>query len=360
MRIITLRNYAKFNPVLEILGRDPVSGRHFVSTVLMNISHYDLVTVERTGGALPLAGGGALQDALKIEMSATSAGHLGRALSQKDEGAPAGDNAEGAQAGGDMSGDAECAKELVALQSAASVPVDMANLAAKAWERTCRHCGSVLPVKISVLKRIPFEAGLGGGSGNAAAVFIALARLFELDITPDEMGFLGAEVGADVPFFFSGGMMQGENFGELLTDLGEPPEMGALVLKPVCGSKTGEAYSTVAEMLGLSDGICRSARSTRRFADAVKSGEDCYPFIRNDFDALLMKSREIGETFGWIQKTMPERVVLAGSGSAVVGIYKSTPPAEYASRAMRELDGKLECAFVASAAPQGIEVVDWE
>lgn len=339
MRKITLKNYAKFNPVLEILGRDPDSGRHFVSTVLMSISHYDLVTVERTGDPVPLpesghAHEGAPPEWLTLVISATAAGHM--------------------TGGGDSAG------ELAALESASRLPKDMSNLAARAWARTCEHCGAALPVKIRILKRIPFAAGLGGGSGNAAAVFIALARLFDLNVTPAEIGFLAAEIGCDVPFFLSGGMMLGENFGELLTDLGEPPEMGLLVLKPAFGSNTGEAYSAAAEMLGITDGICRAARTTRGFVNAAMRGESVFSYIRNDFDALSMRSREAGELIGWLQRALPEKVLVAGSGSAIAGVFGNMPKPELAAKAMTELGEKLECSFVARPVSQGIEVVDWK
>ncbi len=356
MRIITLKNYAKFNPVLEILGRDPDSGRHFVSTVLISISHFDLVTVERTGepSVLPDGGfpaGGGLPEALEIELSETSEGHFAQELLP---------NGGGTQTAGDSSGNSNGSAKLVALRSASGLPADMTNLAAMAWERTCKHCGAILPVKIAILKRIPFAAGLDGGSGNAAAVFIALARLFDLNVTPAEIGFLAAETGCDVPFFLSGGMMLGENFGEFLTDLGEPPEMGLLVLKPAYGSNTGEAYGAAAEMLGITGGMCRAARTTRGFINAAAGGGNVFPFIRNDFDALSMRSKEAGELIGWLQKALPEKVVVAGSGSAIAGIFRNMPEPELAAKAMNELGGSLECAFVARPVSQGIEVVDWK
>lgn len=338
MRLITLKSFAKFNPVLEVLGRDPMTGRHFISTILVNLDHFDLVTVERTGdpSALSNAGFGAesgLPDEPEIISGSDTTGHL---VDPED-------------------------KELTCLESAAaSIPLDITNTVAKACKELGSAIGMHLPVSIRLLKRIPVEAGLGGGSGNAAAVLIALVKLFDLDISAEEVAHISANVGTDVPFFLAGGIMIGEHFGEMLTDLGDHPEFHVLVLKPVQGSHTSEAYSAIADLLQLSDGMCRTARTTRSFRTALKGRRDTFQHMRNDFDLYMLRSEVTGSLFAYLQKMHAERVIVAGSGSAVAGIFKEKPAGDLTTEAFSELGDILECAFIARTAPQGIEVVDWE
>lgn len=337
MRRITLKNFAKFNPVLEILGKDAGTGMHFVSTIIASIDHFDLVTVERTGESRRWQAEALRDDALPRELEF---------VLDRDTEAHLVEHVD---------------RELTALQSASDkLPTDMRNIAARAWRAVCESVEQALPARIRILKRIPVSAGLGGGSGNAACVLVALARLFDLDITSHELAKLAAVLGADVPFFLSGGLMYGGHYGEEVADLGECPEFSALVLKPHSGSDTGDAYREVDGILGLDEGMSRSPRTTRGFITALRQGRDIFPHIRNDFDACVMRKRETGALFGWLQKRHADRVLVAGSGSAVVGVYRNPPSPSLMLAAMNELDDILECGFIARPVPQAIEVVDWE
>jgi len=88
---------------------------------------------------------------------------------------------------------------------------------------------------ISVLKRIPMGAGLGGGSSDAATCLVALNRLWELDLPVDELAALGLKLGADVPVFVRGRAAWAEGVGERLTPLyppHAPAELNYLIVKP--------------------------------------------------------------------------------------------------------------------------------
>ena len=80
-------------------------------------------------------------------------------------------------------------------------------------------------LKISLTKRIPIGAGLGGGSGNAAGVLVALNELWKLDIEPDELNVLAGEIGSDVPYCVGGGTALATSRGEELTPLPAPDDM---------------------------------------------------------------------------------------------------------------------------------------
>ena len=88
---------------------------------------------------------------------------------------------------------------------------------------------------ISVLKRIPMGAGLGGGSSDAATCLVALNRLWDLNLPVDELAALGLKLGADVPVFVRGRASWAEGVGERLTPLYPPlapDERNYLIIKP--------------------------------------------------------------------------------------------------------------------------------
>src|SRR5688572_21556433 len=95
---------------------------------------------------------------------------------------------------------------------AADLPLDDSNLvwrAAEALWRSLRRSGSVRGVGIRLLKQIPLQAGLGGGSSDAAATLLALTRLWRVPVRPSQVTDVAATLGADVPFFLSGGTALG-------------------------------------------------------------------------------------------------------------------------------------------------------
>src|SRR5687767_153946 len=88
----------------------------------------------------------------------------------------------------------------------AGVPLDRSNLiwhAAEALWRALRRNGPVRDIVVRLHKRIPLQAGLGGGSANAAAALLALARAWRVPVRPNQLTDVAASLGADVPFFLS-------------------------------------------------------------------------------------------------------------------------------------------------------------
>jgi 4-diphosphocytidyl-2-C-methyl-D-erythritol kinase len=93
------------------------------------------------------------------------------------------------------------------------------NLAYRAAILLQDYVGFNLNVEISVDKKIPVAAGLGGGSSNAAATLVGLNHLFELGLSSQELANLAVKLGADVPFFIRGGLQLGTGYGEILSPL---------------------------------------------------------------------------------------------------------------------------------------------
>jgi 4-diphosphocytidyl-2-C-methyl-D-erythritol kinase len=105
--------------------------------------------------------------------------------------------------------------------------------------------GSALGADISVRKRIPMGAGLGGGSSDAATCLRVLNRLWGIDLLPKELAAIGLKLGADVPVFVGGHAAFGEGVGERLTPLYPPlapPEVNYLIIKPNVFVRTHDVF----------------------------------------------------------------------------------------------------------------------
>jgi len=146
---------------------------------------------------------------------------------------------------------------------AAGVPLDDANLvwrAAQALWRALRRAGSVRDVLIRLQKQIPLQAGLGGGSGDAAAALIGLARLWNVPVRPPQLTDVAATLGADVPFFLSGGTALGLGRGDEVYPLADLPRHWIVLLVPGFGVSTADAYSWYDSERDLARGVGLSPR----------------------------------------------------------------------------------------------------
>ncbi len=95
---------------------------------------------------------------------------------------------------------------------------------------------------IQVRKKIPPGSGLGGGSSNAAVIMMFIVDYFSLKVSKNELIELGMKIGADIPFFFTGGTMLGEGIGEILTSIDEPAIESIAVLMPGLHISTGDIF----------------------------------------------------------------------------------------------------------------------
>ena len=128
----------------------------------------------------------------------------------------------------------------------AGVPLDQSNLvwrAAEALWRSLRRPAPVRDVTIRLHKRIPLQAGLGGGSANGAATLLALARLWRVPVRANQLTDIAATLGADVPFFLSGGTALGLGRGDEVYPLADLPRHWIVLLIPGFGVSTADAYA---------------------------------------------------------------------------------------------------------------------
>ena len=116
------------------------------------------------------------------------------------------------------------------------------NLALKALRAVQENTGCKAGAAIHLLKRVPIQAGLGGGSADAAAMLVGLNRFWDLRLTQEELLQIGATLGSDVPFLLQGGTARGTGRGEILTYGKSPDPHWLLLVKPKVSVSTAAAY----------------------------------------------------------------------------------------------------------------------
>ena len=119
------------------------------------------------------------------------------------------------------------------------------NTAYKAAVAFMEYTGIKKGVKLTVNKHIPQQAGMGGGSADAAGVLVALDHLFKTNLTTEQLCKIGLTVGADVPFCVMGGTAYVTGIGEEIRPLPSLPDCHIVIAQPAEGISTKEAYAAV-------------------------------------------------------------------------------------------------------------------
>lgn len=281
---VTLREgaFAKINLTLDVLGKRP-DGYHDIQSVMQTISIRDDVEVE-VGTAKPWT--------------------------------------------------LSCDKE--------DVPQDSSNLAWKAAEMFCRAAKrDPEGVAIRITKRIPTQAGLGGGSADAAAVLRALNRHYDYPFSIYALAELGAEVGSDVPFCTLGGTVLCQGRGERLRKLPDLPETLFVVCKPDFPVSTPELYRRLDETA-----IARRPDHTAMEAGIVQgdvgaiAGQLCNVFepVVTEKHLELNYIKSLMNSYGALGFAM------SGSGPSV---YAIAPSFEYAAVICTMLKDNYPQVFIA-------------
>jgi 4-diphosphocytidyl-2-C-methyl-D-erythritol kinase len=207
------------------------------------------------------------------------------------------------------------------------VPLDDTNLAWKAaaalWRALGRQ-GDVCDTVIAIEKKIPVEAGLGGGSADAAAALVGLARLWggaPLTLLRD----LAMSIGADVPFFLSGGTALGLGRGEEIYPLVDLPTHFVAIVRPPFGVSTAEAYGWYDEdrAAGLRDRHELQLLPVPWPSRAAQMVNDLEPpVVRRHPEITTLKAR--------LKEAGAVAAAMSGSGSAVFGLFRTRAAAERA------------------------------
>lgn len=228
----------------------------------------------------------------------------------------------------------ETARERLLLTcTAPEIPVDERNLILRAAAAMKKRYGLHRGAMIHLDKRIPAEGGLGGGSSNAAVALLGLASLWQVETNKDELCLIGAGLGADVPFFFTGGTALGTGLGTEITPLPEVTAGHLLIVTPNEKVATAEAYSALnAPALTKPEGdtILPISRADEHFADSFPAA------LHNDFERVIFRLKpEVERAKASLIQAGASHALMTGSGSSIFGIFENQEMLERAEAELR-------------------------
>ena len=268
---VSLPAFAKINLDLRILGTR-ADGYHDLRTIFQSLALFDTVTVTRRRGPLAIV----------------------------------------------------CDQE--------DIPTDRRNLVWKAASLLHRvatgKATAPQGVSIDLRKRIPAEAGLGGGSADAAMTLLALNKLWKMELDLATLSRIGARLGADIPYFLVGGTSLGLGRGDDIYPLADLPTVHVVILRPGFGVSTADAYLWFDE---------ESRRATREPAPRpFPAGWPSWAAtLRNDLEAPVVRHHP---AIARIRQSLLDAganfAAMSGSGSAVFGLFER---AEAARRTANDL-----------------------
>ena len=224
-----------------------------------------------------------------------------------------------------------------------SLPTDEGNIAvraAAAFQRAFPGCAPA-SVTIPLWKRLPHQAGLGGGSSDAAAVLRALRDRWHPALPDADLRALGATLGSDVPLFLHDGPVRMRGRGDIVAPLGVPlPDLYGVFVKPAVGVPTGPAYQWLDALTDRQPG-----RATDRLLEVLRSDSPAIDAIGaalgNDFEAAVLPAvPEVAEAHHAVADAGAVRALLCGSGSCVFGLARDAAHADQLTRALGD-DGRF-------------------
>ena len=207
----------------------------------------------------------------------------------------------------------EIADEFAFLQDGIEVdclPTD--NLIYKVYQRMQEHFPQIGNVRIRFKKNIPFGAGLGGGSSDAAHMAIALNELFQLRLTQKQLAEEVRPLGADCPFFIYNTPCYAEGIGDKLTPISlDLSGMRLVMIKPDCGVSTKEAYAGI------------KPKGSSELFKVVQNGSELFKEATNDFeDTVFVAHPEIAQIKQRLLDAGAVYAAMSGSGSTVFGLFE--------------------------------------
>jgi 4-diphosphocytidyl-2-C-methyl-D-erythritol kinase len=229
------------------------------------------------------------------------------------------------------------------------IPVDESNLIHRAAIALRTQYGIQKGASIHLEKVIPVEGGLGGGSSNAAIALLGLSYLWSIKTNKRELMLTGASLGADVPFFLTGGTALGTGLGADVRPIDEVWARHLLIVKPESKVSTADAYKALnapALTKADSDTILSISCADAQFTDFHPDA------LHNDFEPVVFHLKpEIERAKITLLRAGARLALLAGSGSSVFGVFENEEAQVRAVDALREERGwrVFRCATVSRA-----------
>ena len=194
---------------------------------------------------------------------------------------------------------------------------DQSNLCVIAYNHM-KDLYGIKGINIVLTKNISRGSGLGSGSSNAAAVLKSISKIYDLNVSFEDMIEIGSKIGADVPFFIKGGTQIGEGIGEKLIGLKSAIKGWYLIITPDLHIDTKWAYSQLKNILN-------NGPLTTKFSDLFSEkiiDLDTIKFFENDFESVVFPTYpEIGAIKKELLSLGAKFASLSGSGSTVFGIF---------------------------------------
>jgi 4-diphosphocytidyl-2-C-methyl-D-erythritol kinase len=206
---------------------------------------------------------------------------------------------------------------------------DESNLIMRATRLVEQECGFQADIRIKLKKNIPIAAGLGGGSADAAAVLMALNRIFGLKKSRSELISWGSQLGSDIPFFLGESCALGQGRGEILRPQSCYRDWWAVLICPRIAVSAREIYGALDLTDHPSDGDTPLCLDGVGFFRAIGR-------LRNDLEETVVeRAPVVAHWRGQLATLGAQGSFVSGSGPTVVGVFDAAPGEELIAKLRR-------------------------
>jgi 4-diphosphocytidyl-2-C-methyl-D-erythritol kinase len=219
-----------------------------------------------------------------------------------------------------------------------TLPTDSSNIVYKAAKAFFNYFKIDKGIKIYLKKVIPVSAGLGGGSSDAAATLIAMTKLYNVNTNKYELEQIASKLGADVPFFLTGGTALCEGIGNIVTPLKSLKNLNVILVNPGFGVNTANVYKKVKLPLTNRHEITKiRIRISDGFFNTNEAFKDCFnrleDFVLPDYPEII-RIKDTLNSLGCVS-------LMSGSGATVFGLLDTTAKLEYIKTALTKYNWKF-------------------
>lgn len=222
-------------------------------------------------------------------------------------------------------------KEITITCSDDKIPCDIRNIAFKAALLFLDYTGIESGINIHIEKKIPSQAGLGGGSSDGAAVLYALNSIFETNMPIYQLAELGGKISADTAFFIYGGTAYVRGIGEKISAIRSIPPVNLVIAKGKAGISTPEAYKSIDKLVNPEH------PQTQKLLNAIDKGKflkKC-SYCENIFEQVT-QTRDVFDLKKFMLDSGAEKAIMSGSGSSVFGIFEDEKTARMCEKNLQK------------------------
>jgi 4-diphosphocytidyl-2-C-methyl-D-erythritol kinase len=214
--------------------------------------------------------------------------------------------------------------------------MDETNLVYRAAKLLRDKTGCQKGACITLDKRLPLAAGLGGGSSNAALTLLALCKIWDLAVRPAELFALGSQLGADVPFFLLGGTCLGVGRGDEVYPTTEFHAPYLLLINAGVAIPTREVYANLPGVLTAPNPMHKMPTSLQAAYAAMGKVSSLFPMLHNDLESsVLPRYPLLAEIKARLLALRASGTLMSGSGSTVFAIFDSEAALEAAQNELQ-------------------------